>query len=120
MPPDKEADKDALLTAALGQLASDVIGLQEVDYFLDRSDNHNQTGTVAAIMGARDWAFAPSLMGSPDDDWRHPHNSDVKVVTDKSEVALPGYGIGIVSKIPVSSWHRLDFKGFFLLIWTSF
>jgi len=111
MPPDKEADKEHLLAAALGKLASDVIGLQEVDYFLERSGNHNQTGDVASIVGAKDWAFAPSLMGSPDEDWRNPTDSDNKLITNKSDVAPGSYGIGMVSKIPVQSWHRLDLKG---------
>ncbi len=111
MPPDKEADNATLLNSALGQLASDVIGLQEVDYFLGRSGNHNQVANVAAQVGAKDWAFAPSLMGSPDQEWRNPNESDEKVVTDSSEISLPGYGIGIVSKIPVLSWHRLELKG---------
>ena len=111
MPPDKEADREHLLAAALGKLASDVIGLQEVDYFLERSGNHNQTGLVASMMGAQDWAFAPSLMGSPDEDWRNPTESDDKLITNKSEVAPGSYGIGMASKIPVQSWHRLDLKG---------
>jgi hypothetical protein len=111
MPPNKEADTAALLSTALGELASDVIGLQEVDYFLERSGNHNQVGSVASEMAAKDWAFAPSLMGSPDEDWRNPNESDEKVVTNSSEVSLPGYGIGMVSKIPVISWHRLELKG---------
>ena len=111
MPPDKEADREHLLAAALGKLASDVIGLQEVDYFLERSGNHNQTGLVASMMGAQDWAFAPSLMGSPDEDWRNPTDSDNKLITNKSDVAPGSYGIGMVSKIPVQSWHRLDLKG---------
>ena len=111
MPPDSEADNNALLAAEIDHLKSDVIGLQEVDYFLARSGTHNQVGNVAAIMKAPHWAFAPSLMGSPDEDWHNPDQSDDKVVTDKSEVALPGYGIGIASKIPVVSWHRLELKG---------
>ena len=111
MPPDKEADREHLLAAALGQLASDVIGLQEVDYFLERSGNHNQTGLVASIVGAKDWAFAPSLMGSPDEDWRNPTESDDKLITNKSDVAPGSYGIGMASKIPVQSWHRLELKG---------
>jgi endonuclease/exonuclease/phosphatase family metal-dependent hydrolase len=111
MPPDKEADREHLLAAALGKLASDVIGLQEVDYFLERSGNHNQTGLVASMMGAQDWAFAPSLMGSPDEDWRNPTDSDNKLITNKSDVAPGSYGIGMVSKIPVQSWHRLELKG---------
>ena len=111
MPPDKEADNATLLNAALGQLASDVIGLQEVDYFLERSGKHNQVAQVAAQMGAKDWAFAPSLMGSPDEEWRNPNERDAKVVTQSSDESLPGYGIGMVSKLPVTSWHRLDLKG---------
>jgi len=111
MPPSKDADKAALLAAQIQQLQSDLIGLQEVDYFLSRSGNHNQVGNVASIMQARNWAFAPSLMGSPDDDWRNPTDGDEKIITDTSKIALPGYGIGIVSKVPVASWHRLDLKG---------
>jgi len=111
MPPDKDADKAALLAAEIAHLRSDLIGLQEVDYFLERSGNHNQVGDIAAMMGAAHWAFAPSLMGSPDEEWRNPNDSDTKIVNEKSEGALPGYGIGIVSKIPVLSWHRLDLKG---------
>ncbi|CAB4928090.1 unannotated protein [freshwater metagenome] len=111
MPPDTKADNTALLTAEIEHLQSDLIGLQEVDYFLARSGNHNQVGNVATMMGAAHWAFAPSLMGSPDEDWRNPNSSDLKVVTESSEESLPGYGIGIVSKIPVVSWHRLELKG---------
>ena len=111
MPPSKDVDSAALLAAQIEHLRSDIIGLQEVDYFLARSGNHNQVGNVASIMQARNWAFAPSLMGSPDDDWRNPNKNDEKIITDSSEVAIPGYGIGIVSKIPVISWHRLDLKG---------
>ena len=111
MPPDKDADKAALLEAQIAHLRSDLIGLQEVDYFLERSGNYNQVGSVATMMGAAHWAFAPSLMGSPDEEWRNPNKSDTKIVTEKTQAALPGYGIGIVSKIPVQSWHRLELKG---------
>ena len=110
MPPDEEADPTLLLAAEIAHLKSDLIGLQEVDYFLARSGNRNQIEDIASMMGATHWAFAPSLMGSPDEDWRKPNESDDKLVTDKSEISLSGYGIGIVSKIPVVSWHRLDLK----------
>ena len=111
MPADEEADNAALLEAEIAQLKSDIIGLQEVDYFLSRSGNHNQVGNIAGMMSAAHWAFAPSLMGSPDEDWRAPNGSDERVVTEKSEGAKPGYGIGMVSKVPVVRWHRLDLKG---------
>ena len=111
MPPDSTVDAEALLASEILELKSEVIGLQEVDYFLGRSNNHNQTGNVATVMKATDWAFAPSLMGSPDDDWRNPNSEDAKIVTNKDPEASPGYGIGMVSTIPVTYWHRLDLTG---------
>jgi endonuclease/exonuclease/phosphatase family metal-dependent hydrolase len=111
MPPDPAVDAAALLEAEILNLKSDVIGLQEVDYFLERSGNHNQVGNIATVMNATDWAFAPSLFGNPDEKWRNPTNADVKIVTNKSQESEPGYGIGMVSQLPVKSWHRLDLKG---------
>jgi len=95
------------LASAIDALGADVLGLQEVDYFLSRSENENQVAQIAHFMRTSHWAFAPSVMGSPDEDWRAPKSSDVIVVTEKSPGA-PGYGIGLVSKIPVTSWHRLE------------
>ncbi|MTA07758.1 MAG: hypothetical protein F2521_03610 [Actinobacteria bacterium] len=111
MPPDATVDAEALLQSEIKELQSDVIGLQEVDYFLERSGNHNQVANVALMMNANDWAFAPSLMGSPDEDWRNPNSNDQKVVTDKDPESSPAYGIGMVSSIPVIQWHRLDLTG---------
>lgn len=111
IPPDTKADNGALLRAQIARLNSDVIGLQEIDYFLERSGNHNQVGKIAQMMAAEHWAFAPSLMGSPDEGNEIPSESDQKVVTNASEVGRSGYGIGIASKIPVTSWHRLNLKG---------
>jgi endonuclease/exonuclease/phosphatase family metal-dependent hydrolase len=111
IPPDPTVDASALLEAEILNLKSDIIGLQEVDYFLERSGNHNQVGNIALVMGAPDWAFAPSLFGNPDEKWRKPEKTDLKIVTDKSQPSEPGYGIGMVSQLPVKSWHRLDLKG---------
>lgn len=95
------------LSSAIDALETDVLGLQEVDYFLGRSGDENQVASIAHLMRTSHWAFAPSVIGSPDEDWRAPGKSDVKVVTEKDQGA-PGYGIGLVSKIPVTSWHRLE------------
>lgn len=59
-------------------------------------------------MGTDFWAFAPSLIGSPDENWRGVQALDRKIVTAQIANALPGYGIGLVSKIPVINWHRLE------------
>jgi endonuclease/exonuclease/phosphatase family metal-dependent hydrolase len=111
IPPDPSVDAAALLESEILNLKSDVIGVQEVDYFLERSGNHNQVGNIATVMGAADWAFAPSLFGNPDEKWRKPNNTDVKIVTNKSQEGEAGYGIGMISLLPVKAWHRLDLKG---------
>jgi endonuclease/exonuclease/phosphatase family metal-dependent hydrolase len=111
IPPDPAVDAEALLASELLKLKSDVTGVQEVDYFLERSGNHNQVGNIATVMGASDWAFAPSLFGSPDEKWRKPEDRDLKIVTNRSDAGEAGYGIGMVSLLPVQSWHRLDLKG---------
>lgn len=101
-------DKTSLsLSSAVDALETDILGLQEVDYLLPRSGEENQVAQVAHFMGTTHWAFAPSVMGSPDEDWRAPNATDVRVVTE-NDAGVPGYGIGLISKIPVVSWHRLE------------
>lgn len=95
------------LSSAIDALDTNILGLQEVDYFLGRSGDENQVAQIAHLMRTEHWAFAPSIIGSPDEDWKAPKDSDVKIVTEKASGA-PGYGIGLVSKIPVTSWHRLE------------
>jgi hypothetical protein len=41
MPPDASVNAEALLEAEILNQKSDVIGVQEVDYFLERSGNHS-------------------------------------------------------------------------------
>jgi endonuclease/exonuclease/phosphatase family metal-dependent hydrolase len=95
------------LPSAIDALNTDILGLQEVDHSLGRSGGENQVAQIAQLMGSAHWAFAPSVMGSPDEDWRAPGKSDVTIVTEAVH-GTPGYGIGLVSKIPVMSWHRLE------------
>lgn len=95
------------LSAAISALETDILGLQEVDYLLPRSGAQAQVAQIASLMGTTHWAFAPSVIGSPDEDWRAPNSTDVRVVTS-SDAGVPGYGIGLISKIPVVSWHRLE------------
>ena len=95
------------LASAIDALDPDVLSLQEVDYFLSRSNDENQIAQIAHLMRTEHWAFAPSVIGSPDADWKAPITAEAKVVTG-SVPGAPGYGIGMISKIPVVSWHRLE------------
>ena len=95
------------LSRVIAALKADVLGLQEVDHLLGRSGGENQVAQIAHLMGTAHWAFALSVVGSPDENWRAPGKSDVTLVTEAVPGA-PGYGIGLISKIPVTSWHRLE------------
>jgi len=106
--PPKSGDDCSGLAAAAAALGSDVIAIQEVDHNLARTNHANQCANIALAMGASDWAFAPGIIGSPDGKWR---SADEKIVTNKAsdaEVESGSYGIGIISKIKVLNWYRLD------------
>jgi hypothetical protein len=66
---------------------------------------------IAESIGARDWAMAPSVIGTPGESWRKLSPSEPEIITAASthaELMHESYGIGIVSKVPVISWHRLN------------
>jgi len=109
IPPNKSGPTLGALRSAIGEIATEVIAVQEIDYNLARSGSVNQIGEVANAMSADDWAFAPSIIGTPGEKWRKLNDGDPKVITNKSSVPLSGsYGIGIASKIPVLKWDRLE------------
>ena len=106
--PPKSGDDCSGLAAAAAALGSDVIAIQEVDHGLGRSNNAFQTRDIAAAMGANHYAFAPSVIGSPDGSWRKADSIVESNIAGEADFQNESYGIGIVSKIPVTKWHRLD------------
>jgi endonuclease/exonuclease/phosphatase family metal-dependent hydrolase len=115
IPPSKDLAGDQVkLGLAIQAIGADVLGIQEVDEKLARSGGISQTALVAEAMGSEHWAFAPVMVGEPGSKWRSLNSIDLKIVT-KENVALNrqsnvdgNYGIGIVSKIPVIHWDRLE------------
>jgi endonuclease/exonuclease/phosphatase family metal-dependent hydrolase len=87
-----------LVEAAAG-LDADVVGLQEVDRAQERSGGVDQTAAVAHALGAEHWRFVPALHGTPGAAWTP---SDLE---DGTHVDGPAYGVGLVSRLPVRSWH---------------
>jgi endonuclease/exonuclease/phosphatase family metal-dependent hydrolase len=109
IPPNKSGPSLAALHRAIAALSTDVIAVQEIDFKLPRSGSVNQITEVASAMGARDWAFAPSIIGTPGEKWRKLSGGDAKLIDNNSSEVLAGsYGIGIASKIKVLKWHRLE------------
>jgi endonuclease/exonuclease/phosphatase family metal-dependent hydrolase len=109
IPPNKSGTSLAALHRAIAALATDVIAVQEIDFKLPRSGGVNQIAEVASAMGGKDWAFAPSIIGTPGEKWRKLNGGDAKLINNNSSEVLAGsYGIGIASKVPVLKWHRLE------------
>lgn len=86
------------LAEAVVALRPDVVGLQEVDRSQPRSHSADLTRQVAQALGAEHWRFVPALVGTPGGSWR--------AATDADDTGSePSYGIGLVSRFPVVSWH---------------
>ena len=115
IPPTNDVLGDQLLLGqAMLKINADVIGVQEVDEKLERSGEISQVRLLAESMGAADWAFAPSVIGTPGFKWRAVNSSDAEIVTNKNSHTndgaelVGGYGIGIASKVAVKHWDRID------------
>ena len=106
--PPKSGDDFAGLAAAAAAIKTEVLAIQEVDHGLARSNNSFQTRDIAIAMGAENWAFAPAIFGSPEDKWEKANNEIATNLKSTSAIDSGSYGIGIVSKIQVIKWHRLN------------
>ncbi len=107
IPPTSSATLEGAIVKLQARVDSDLIALQEVDLFQERSDSKNQVERIAELMEAPYWAFAPSLLGTPGGRWSAV--SDLRIYSEESSIPhQPMYGIGIVSKIPVKKWHRIN------------
>ena len=115
IPPSKDLAGDQVkLGLGIQAIGADVLGIQEVDEKLARSGSISQTALVAEAMGSAHWCFAPVMVGEPGAKWRKLNSIDLKLITKENmelnrQSNIDGnYGIGIVSKIPVLHWDRID------------
>jgi endonuclease/exonuclease/phosphatase family metal-dependent hydrolase len=115
IPPSNDLAADQIkLGEAIEAIAADVIGIQEVDEQLARSGNASQTAVVAEAMRTKHWGFAPVMVGAPGEKWRKLNSLDAKIITtdniasNRQSNVDGNYGIGIVSRIPVVNWDRLE------------
>lgn len=85
----------ARLRSAVTALDADVLGLQEVDRFQERSGGADQAAAAAA---GHDHRYVAVLTGVPGLAWE----AAVEEVPE-----LPSYGVALVSRLPVRAWHVL-------------
>ncbi|MEU5551029.1 endonuclease/exonuclease/phosphatase family protein [Micromonospora sp. NPDC047793] len=88
----------ARLAAAVTALDADVLALQEVDRDQSRSGNHDLTAIAAQALGATEHRFAAAVVGTPGEAFR-------PLTHDDDGHGEPCYGVGLISRHPVSSWH---------------
>lgn len=104
------------LQAAVRSLSVDVLCLQEVDRWQPRSGRIDMTLEVAEGLGATDWRFAATLIGTPGGIWRAPADGpdpDAGMLGATPDGASsppegePAYGIGLVSRLAVLDWRTV-------------
>ena len=83
-------------------LGADVLALQEVDRGQPRSGGVHQAELAAAAMGAAHWRFTGTVAGTPGEDGWLPATP-----ASAGDGAGPGYGIALLSRLPVLEWHEL-------------
>ena len=98
--PDGRVDNDRL-AEAVAALDADVVGLQEVDRRQARSGGADQARLCAEAMRAVDHRFRPTLAGP----FRYPGVRRRARSTERPDA--PGYGIALLSRFPVLSWHTV-------------
>jgi endonuclease/exonuclease/phosphatase family metal-dependent hydrolase len=102
----------ARFAGAVRSLDADVLGLQEVDRALPRSQHHDLTAVAAEAMGAVEQRFVAALAGAPGDAWRP--------ATGEEAPGSPAYGVALLSRYPVSSWEMIRLPGLPLRVPQSF
>lgn len=101
----------ARMIKAVAELGASVVGLQEVDRNQGRSGLVDQTAMIARGMteGANpaNYRFMPAIIGQPGARWSAASNVDPLSGHDLEPTdGLPAaYGIGLISLLPVESWH---------------
>ncbi|GGM07674.1 MULTISPECIES: endonuclease/exonuclease/phosphatase family protein [Micromonospora] len=86
------------LTAAVTALDADILALQEVDRDQHRSGHLDLTTVAAHALDADHHRFAAALVGTPGAHFRPLRHDD-------DGHGEPCYGVGLVTRHPVHSWH---------------
>ncbi|GAA1705746.1 endonuclease/exonuclease/phosphatase family protein [Fodinicola feengrottensis] len=91
------------LAAAIARLNADVLGLQELDRGQPRTGGRDLTAEVATATGTGAQArFVATVSGVPGQEWEPATGDPVEI---DAPTRGPEYGIGLVSRWPVKSWH---------------
>ncbi|MEU1617131.1 endonuclease/exonuclease/phosphatase family protein [Streptomyces sp. NPDC005722] len=99
------------LARAVASLDADVLALQELDRFQERSGGLDQAAVAAAASGARDWRYASAVHGRsvPGTGWvPDPAEPGLHVYGPRDAAqgdGPPSHGIALVTRLPVREWR---------------
>jgi len=99
------------LAERAAQLDVDLLAIQEVDYFQERSHFADQAEVIAAAMRAPYISRAFAITGTPGAKWRKYSEEKLIEREGKLEGRIEGecyYGNGIISRIPIIEEFRLE------------
>ncbi|MFI8455456.1 endonuclease/exonuclease/phosphatase family protein [Kitasatospora sp. NPDC085464] len=103
------------LVDAVVSLDADVVALQELDRFQERSGRVDQARAIAEATGAADWRYASAFhaRSGPGRTWA-PDRSEpgLRVYGPKGvgqDGELPSHGIALLSRLPVLGWRARPF-----------
>jgi endonuclease/exonuclease/phosphatase family metal-dependent hydrolase len=109
---DGQVDIGRMVSSLVG-LEAHVIAMQEVDRFQLRSHSKDLVGEIASAMPNVNWRFVPAIMGVPGEQWRPATDEDPNSGHDLSPPhEQPAYGTGLITTLPVLSWHVIRLKPF--------
>ncbi len=97
-----DVTRDSLVRLAetIAEHEIDVIALQEVDRFQERTSRLDQTAIIAEALGAADARFVPHYVGQA---------GSLRLPPPRLFSDTPGFGVAIISRLPVVSWHARRF-----------
>ncbi|MEY9871871.1 endonuclease/exonuclease/phosphatase family metal-dependent hydrolase [Streptacidiphilus sp. MAP12-33] len=110
-----EYDPAAPLADAITALDADVLALQEVDRFQERSGRVDQAAAGAKALGARDYRFAAAVVGRPAPvaGWVHAPDATALRVYGPDDAGRdadqPAYGTALLTRLPVLHWRARRF-----------
>ncbi|MFE7853778.1 endonuclease/exonuclease/phosphatase family protein [Streptomyces sp. NPDC057403] len=103
------------LADAVTGLGADVLALQEVDRFQERSGDVDQARVAAEAAGAPEWRYASAVHGQavPGKGWvLDPSQPALRVHGPHDDPArddVPSHGIALLSRLPVREWRAMRF-----------
>lgn len=101
----------AELAAACAEISTDVLAVQELDQYQDRSGNLDQAALISEKTGLRNYRFTPTVLGNPDlgkKGWQPAAGSGFDQENASRQAR---YGIGLFTNYPVKNWYQLDLVG---------